>query len=163
MSDSRLSKLLSIPRGGAEQSDARWRAAEEALGLKLPGSYKSLVDHFGASSWADFLHVLSPFDDRLNLQRRGQQELDADRESRRAFPSDYPLGLYPEPGGLLPWAVTDNGDTLYFITAGPPDDWPTVIKGPRAPEFEVSFLPPALLIHHVAAGTLRSAILPSLE
>ncbi len=162
MSDPRLRKLLTIHRGGSDKSDARWQEVEQLLGLTLPGSYKSLVDKFGASQWEKFLHVLSPFEDRSNLQRRGKEILDADRASRREFPWLYPLALFPEPGGLLPWAITDNGDTLYFITSSPPDEWPTLIKGPRAPEFEVSFLPPALLVHHFAAGTFRSTILPRL-
>lgn len=162
MVDSRLPKLLAIHRGGSDRSDTRWRPIEESLGLKLPGSYKSLVDLFGASSWGDFLHVLSPFDDGLNLQRIGKETLDGERESRKSFPSHYPLTLYPELGGLLPWAITDNGDTLFFITSGLADEWPTVVKGPRAPEFEVSFLSPALLVYHVAAGTFQSRILPQL-
>ncbi|OWK36182.1 hypothetical protein FRUB_08745 [Fimbriiglobus ruber] len=128
--------------------------------MRLPGSYKALVEQFGASSWQDFLHVLSPFDGRMELRQVGSTTLEADRAVRREFPWHYPLPLYPEPGGMLPWAVSDNGDTLYFITAGPPDEWPSVIKGARAPEFEVCFLPPALLVHHFAAGRLRSAILP---
>jgi hypothetical protein len=159
MSDHRLEKLLSINRGGADQSDDRWRSVEESMGLQLPGSYKAMVDMFGASTWANFLHVLSPFDHRLNLQSIGNQILEADRETRESFPSSYPLPLYPEPGGLLPWATTDNGDTLYFITACEPDKWPIVIKGDRAPDFEVCFLPPALLVYQVGAGTFQSTIL----
>ena len=162
MSDPRLAALLAIPRG-AEGGDPRWAAVEDELGLRLPGSYKALVERFGASSWRGFLHVLSPFDDRLDLRRRGGAALEADRAVRREFPSHYPLPLFPEPGGLLPWAVSDNGAVLYFITAGPPAEWPTVIKGARAPEFEASFLPPALLVHHFAAGRLRSVILPGGE
>ena len=159
MTDSRVTKLLTIHRGTSSQTDSRWIAIEESLGLRLPADYKVMVDLFGASSWDDFLHVLSPFDDGLNLQQRGQQILDADRESRLAFPSHYPIALYPESGGLLPWAITDNGDTLYFITSGPPDEWPILIKGSRAPEFEVSFLPAPLLVHHAAIGTFQSTIL----
>jgi len=155
--------LLTIHAGGADKSDARWLAVEQSLGVTLPGSYKKLIDTFGATSWGNFLHVLSPFGDNLNLQRIGKQILDADRESRSRFASHYPLPLYPEPGGLLPWAVTDNGDTLYFITLANPDKWPTLIKGPRAPEFEVTYFHPALLVHHVAAGTLQSTILPKLS
>lgn len=162
MSDSRLPRLLSLPHGSVDRSEPRWHEVEHSLGLILPGSYKALVELFGASSWGEFLHVLSPFDERLNLERKGERILEADKETRRSFPSHYPLPLYPESGGLLPWAITDNGDTLYFITSGPPDQWPTLIKGPRAPEFEVSFLSPSLLVHHVAAGTYRSIILPRL-
>jgi hypothetical protein len=156
--DARLTALRDIHRGVAA-SDPRWPVVEAGLGLGLPGSYKVLVERFGASSWRDFLHVLSPHDERS--WRSATAALEADRASRREFPQHYPLPLYPEPGGLLPWAVTDNGDTLYFVTAGPPDGWPTLIRGPRAPEFEVSFLPPALLVHQFAAGRLRSVILPS--
>jgi hypothetical protein len=163
MSDPRIQKLLTIHVSRADNSDVRWRAAEESLGLKLPGSYKSLIDAFGGSSWGDFLHVLSPFDEHLNLQHIGKEILDADRETRRQFPWLYPLPLFPETGGLLPWAFTDNGDTFYFITSAAPDEWPTLVKGPRAPEFEVSFLPPALLVHQFAAGTFQSTILPVLQ
>jgi hypothetical protein len=162
MDDPRLPTLLTI-RSGSQVHDGRWALVEEELGLTLPGSYKAMVDRFGAASWRDFLHVLSPFDETLELRRRGAGALDADQDLRRQFPSHYPLPLYPEVGGLLPWAISDNGDVLYFITAGSPDSWPTVIKGPRAPEFEVSFLSPTLLVHHFAANTLQSMILPTIE
>jgi hypothetical protein len=72
--------LLTIHAGGADKSDARWLAVEQSLGVTLPGSYKKLIDTFGATSWGNFLHVLSPFGDNLNLQRIGKQILDADRE-----------------------------------------------------------------------------------
>jgi hypothetical protein len=159
MVDPRLANLLAIPRGAADRGDSRWRDIETSLGLELPGSYKALIDQFGALSWGDFLHVLSPFDEPSSLQRVAERVLDADRESRLSFPWRYPLPLYPEPGGLLPWAVTENGDTLYFVTRGPADEWPTVVKGARAPEFEVHFLPPALIVHQIAVGSLRSAVL----
>jgi hypothetical protein len=161
MNDIRLPQLLGLG-GGVYVTDERWRAVEQSLGLELPKSYKQLVDLFGASVWADFLYVFSPFDERLNFERRGKQILEADRESRREFPEHYPIALFPEPGGLLPWAGTDNGDTFYFITAATPDRWPTLIKDSRSPEFEVSFLPPALLVHHIAEGKYRSTILPTL-
>ena len=162
MNAPRLQSLLSIHRGGSGVLNPDWFGVEQALKLELPRSYKTLVDKFGASSWGDFLYILSPFDESVNLRVQGKQILDADRESRQLFPSHYPFSLHPEPNGLLPWAVTDNGDTLYFITIGLADDWPTLIRGPRAPEFEVSFLHPSLLVHHIAAGTFRSTILPQL-
>jgi hypothetical protein len=163
MDDHRIGELLAIFRGGSDISDARWKTIEASLGLRLPGSYKKLIDLYGASRWRDFLQVLSPFDDAAGLVQIGMQELEADRITRSSFKHYYPFPLFPEPNGLLPWAITDNGDVFYFITAHKPDDWPTLIKGPRAPEFEVSFLPPALLVHHFAVGSLRSTILPTKE
>jgi hypothetical protein len=159
--DSRLARLLDIYRGCRAYEPVRWLAVEEEYGLRFPGSYKTMIEEFGVSSWDDFLHIFSPFSEEANLRDFVARTLDAERISRLSFPSHYPLPLYPEAGGLFPWAVTDNGDTFYFITAAEPDDWPTVIKGPRAPEFEVSFLPPSLIVHHFAAGKLRSSILPA--
>jgi len=137
---------------------------EKSLGVTLPGSYKRLIDMFGASRWNNFLRILSPFDENpnLNLLKKGETVLEADRITRSQFAHHYPLPLHPELGGLLPRAITVNGDTLYFITAAAADDWPTVIKDARSPEFEVNFLPPALLVHHFAIGSLRSTILPGL-
>jgi hypothetical protein len=163
MSDPRLNQLLTITAGGADLCDGRWQAVEQSLGLKLPGSYKKLIDAFGASSWRDFLHVLSPFDDRSNLRTLGEEILEVNRELRREFPWHYPLPLFPESGGLLPWAFTDNGDTLFFITAASADNWPTMVRGPRAPEFEVTFLSPALLVYQFAAGRIQSTILPQMK
>lgn len=163
VSDPRLARLLTFSRGSRAYDPGRWAAVEQEFGLRFPGCYKAVVEEFGASSWDDFLHLPSPFSRESNLGVFVARTLDADRASRASFPSHYPLSLYPEPGGLFPWAVTDNGDTLYFITAAEPDDWPTVIKGPRAPEFEVNFLPPALIVHHIGAGTLRSSILASAD
>lgn len=39
-----------------------------------------------------------------------------------------PYALFPEPGGLLVWGVTDNGDEFYWLTEGAPDDWTVVVS-----------------------------------
>lgn len=39
---------------------------------------------------------------------------------------DVPFGIFPEEGGILPFASTDNGDWVCWITQGAPDSW-TVI------------------------------------
>ena len=38
-------------------------------------------------------------------------------------------------GELLPWAITDNGDVLYWRTAGDPDEWIVTINEGRGPEW----------------------------
>jgi hypothetical protein len=70
-----------------------------------------------------------------------------------------PLPLYPEPGGWLLQAETDNGDALYFIKKGLTNQWPTLIQAAQAQEIEVHLLPPALIVDHIAVSSLRSAIL----
>ena len=161
MDDFRIHRVLEMRSARPYPEDERWRIVEASLGLRLPRSYKNMVDAFGASGWCEFLHELSPFSDnpRLNLRIRGDIILDAGRTSRATFPAYSPFPFHPEAGGLLPWAVTDNGDTLYWITSAPPDEWPTLIKGPGAPGFEVSFGPPHMLVYHTAGGKYRSVIL----
>ena len=161
MNDPRLPALLSITEG-TESRDPRWPVVEAEMGLRFPQSYKALVEIFGASTWGGFLHVLSPFETNPHreLRCRGKDILDADRVFREEFPETVLLPLYPEVGGILPWAVTDNGDTLYFVTRGSPATWPTMIKASRGPEFEVSFLEAPLLVHILAQGKLRSSVLP---
>jgi hypothetical protein len=158
-------KLLNLSCDRPNPEHERWSLVEMALRIELPATYKNMIDQFDDGSWGDFLHVLSPFSDNphLNLMKKGPVILAADRTSRETFPAYYPLPLYPEAGGLFPWAVTDNGDTLYWITAARAGDWPTVIKGPRAPEIEVNYMPPHLLVCHFLSGTLRSNILPTIK
>ncbi len=161
MPDSRASELLQL--GDAEVDPSAWKEVENQLALVLPAFYKAAVQRFTDRHWNHFLSLLDPFSDNpyLNLLQASHTILEAERTTRTAYPEFYPLPLHPEPGGLLPWAITDNGDTLFWITRQSPASWPTLLKGPRAPEFEVFFLPTHLLIHQIAAGTIQSKILPS--
>lgn len=52
--------------------------------------------------------------------------LDQERGSRNSKPEKCPYPFYPEPGGLLPWAGTDNGDRVCWLTEGQPDGWTVV-------------------------------------
>ncbi|GAB2836779.1 hypothetical protein GCM10027176_46430 [Actinoallomurus bryophytorum] len=38
-----------------------------------------------------------------------------------------PYPYHPEPGGLYPWGATQNGDTLFWLTAADPDRWTIVV------------------------------------
>jgi hypothetical protein len=161
--DLRIKQLLELHHPRPQPEEERWLAAESTFGIPFPQPYKNLIDTFGASTWGDFLHIFSPLDQADNL-RFVNTTLAADRESRQSWPEHYPFPLYPESGGLFPWARTDNGDTCYWITAAAiPEKWPTLIRGPRAPEFEVKFIPVGMLVYGIVTGKLRSSILPPFE
>jgi hypothetical protein len=34
-----------------------------------------------------------------------------------SYPDQFPRPLYPDPGGLLLWASTGNGDELFWLTS----------------------------------------------
>ncbi len=47
-----------------------------------------------------------------------------------------PLSLDSDPRGLLPWGITDNGDVLFWLTVGRPDQWSIAVNESRGNGFE---------------------------
>jgi hypothetical protein len=135
---------------------------EARLGLALPDDYKHLVCAYGTGSWKGFLWVLNPFSSNryLNLFEQAKCQLEAERAIRTDWPRDVPFALYPEPGGLLPWAMTDNGDRLYWLTAADPVHWPTVVYESRGPEHELHRLGCCEFLLQWTAGRLPVAVFP---
>lgn len=156
-----LEKLVPPPTT-ANPPTASWQAVESKLGLALPDEYKLIIARYGDWRWSDFLHLLNPFspNQHLNLHQKGEIILAAERQSRQSFPDYYPLPLYPERGGLLPFCVTDNGDTAFWITQGQPNRWPILVKGPRAPECEIHFISVGSFLFRFSLGNFKSLIFP---
>jgi hypothetical protein len=77
----------------------------------------------------DFLYLFNPFaaGQDGNLLAEKDRVLAAYRQTRARFPDRLPLPPFPEPGGVLPLGRTDNGDELYWVTDGDPDDWPVAL------------------------------------
>jgi hypothetical protein len=108
---------------------------ERELGLTLPPSYKGLVNTYGQGIWFDTLHVLNPFYAWLNNEEPwycrtrgyagGSAWCEGLKESRKQFPRFFLYPIYPEPGGIFPWAFGSEG-TLYWLTEGPVQKWPTL-------------------------------------
>jgi hypothetical protein len=53
---------------------------------------------------------------------------------RSNFPTSFGIPIFPESDGYLPYGVTDNGDTLFWVTTGAPGEWTMAVMGPREPE-----------------------------
>jgi hypothetical protein len=109
-----------------------WAAVAGRL-CALPSDYRALVETYGTGTFGDLVWVWNPFEANrhLELVAAGAQTLEADRESRASFPDRFTMALHPEPGGLLPWGVTDNGDGLYWETTGAPDTWTVFVLPSR--------------------------------
>ena len=154
-----LKKVKTPPRNPRNNA-GNWTQIESALQLELPSEFKEIIGIYGDVLWGDILWLLNPFSKELQeYQADISQICGADREIRKEKPEYYPFPIYPEQNGIYPWAATENGDTLYWITAFESNKWPTVIRGPRAPEFEVSYLRPSTFLHHLEIGKLQSGIL----
>ncbi|MFJ8911208.1 SMI1/KNR4 family protein [Amycolatopsis sp. NPDC102389] len=104
-----------------------WQEAEAELGLTLPSEFKALAARYGAGRFDD-ISLLSPGE----LATAARDLLGMAGPFRDDWPEAVPFALWPEPGGVLEWARTGNGDSLCWVTEGEPDGWTTVAWNPRA-------------------------------
>jgi len=144
-------------------SAADWKRVEKELRLKLPDDYKGLIACYGSGCFGEFLHPLSPFTANRHghLLQRGQAILAAERVSGMGRQQGGPFPLYPDEGGLLPWAVTDNGDTLFWYTHHAFAPWPVVVGSGRGFRFEVFQRSAAGFLGLWLAGQLAVGVFPA--
>ena len=133
-----LQRILPLPPEPQEvkQTDD-WHRVESELGTPLPKDYKAFISAYGSGRIDQFLVVFNPFSSNkyVNLLDAGRTILQAYATSKETFPEYYPLPLFPSPGGLLPFAATDNGNVLYWRTTGKPENWTVAAYESRGPDY----------------------------
>jgi hypothetical protein len=109
-----------------------------AAPLELPSDYAELARDYGPGGFGSFLWLLVPgaANENFDLVVQTRRQLQALREVRD---DGEPVPYEPEPipGGLIPWAITDNGDVGYWAI-GDPDDpggWTVVFNEGRGPDW----------------------------
>src|SRR5690349_8113259 len=100
----RLARLVNVsPR--IEVFD--WAAIEASLGLSLPTDYKKLVESFPDGRFQGAIRLNRPGDyDNPATEYLGfyANKLGDMRSAREFGDGDFPYPIFPEQGGLLPWA-----------------------------------------------------------
>jgi hypothetical protein len=120
-----------------------WAAAEKELGTALPPDYKAIVELYGSGSFDELLWVFNPFDPgSLNLFAQLKKAAAFNDGLKKEHP-DFAAALFPAPdspakGGLLPFAMDDEGRPFYWLTEGKPEKW-TVVRVERQPGRGASF------------------------
>jgi len=131
-----LAELMPLPPQPLEVPSWKdWRRYEHEL-TKLPGDYKEFIRRYGTGVIDDFLWVFNPAADNpyLNLISQAQSILPALEETSRKFPDLFSVPTFPEVSGFLPFASTDNGDNVFWVADGKPDQWTIAVMGPRSPD-----------------------------
>jgi len=106
--------------------------------LSLPDDYAALASEYGPGGFGSFLWILVPgaANENLDLVVQTERQLEALRAVRD---DGEPVPYEPAParGGLLPWAITDNGDVGYWAVADPgdPGSWTVVFNEGRGPQW----------------------------
>lgn len=139
-----------------------WMAVNRALGLRPPEDYVYFIKSYGTGAINDFLWVLNPFatNPNLNLLREVPSLLFGLRELREKYPDDFPYPLYFEPGGLLPWGTSIDGDIFCWLTRGVTGRWTTVTI-PRHSTVEHFDGPMTTFLALAITGRLQSEAIPN--
>lgn len=126
------------PPANPVETGGSWLDVEDAIGSKLPDDFKEFIRSYGSGTIDHFLSVLNPFSSRpaLNLLEQSKRQLEALRELHDDFDEKNPFELYPTLGGLLPVAITDNGDVIHWLTSGNAPEWTVVVNEARSPDYE---------------------------
>ncbi|MFR9794587.1 SMI1/KNR4 family protein [Streptomyces sp. MS06] len=135
-------RLLCPPPEDPYLGDGTWAGLFDELGTTLPSEYVTFMDLYGAGCWNNWLRFHTPL---RTGERRFLQHIESTAAGYRQLkgnrPQWYPLGIWPEPGGFLPFANSIDGDQLGWLTEGDsPDDWPLIVwprhadQGPPLPD-----------------------------
>lgn len=125
-----ITKVLPKPKKpiGLERS---WKDVEQELGLQLPTDYKQFVDLYGSGLICDSVSIWNlrdkvifnkPLPDILS----GKGSVIAIYEYVRSQGYDWSYKMFPQPGGLLPFAAINDVHNLNWLTVGLPDKWDVV-------------------------------------
>ena len=154
-----LIRLIPPPADPVE-AHGDWDQVEAALGLSLPADYKGLVQAYGTGTFVDFITPLRPFgaSGYCLLLQEARGLLDRERSFRDEYPEQSPYPYYPEPGGLLEWAVTGNGDYLCWLTAGRPDSCTTVAWNPRGSYYDAHSVGAVEFLHGWITGRISTTV-----
>lgn len=167
MSIEALLKVIEPPTNPTEADhEISWHYIESSLGLTLPNDFKEFIQRFGTGALLDFLWVFNPFssNEYLNFMQQINTQLDALRFLvRDTSLEECPYSLYPEPGGLLPWGMTENGDILFWCTEGNPKDWTVVVMASRSPTYEEYNESLTGFLAKLILQEIKSRIFPSLS
>lgn len=133
-----LTELMPPPQAPVE-SLGSWSDVELDLRRRLPDDYKAFIEKYGSGVIGEFLTVLNPFSVRpnLNLLEQSKQQLVPIRQLVEDLDVELPFELFPSPEGLLPVAITHNGDVVHWLTSAEPTSWTMVVNEGRSLDYKV--------------------------
>jgi hypothetical protein len=140
----------------------RWGAVIGALGFALPVDYMQFIERYGSGCINDLIRVFNPFcaAEGTNLLHQLMRTLASLREFKEEYPADLPFPLLYEPGGLMPWGSTIDGDILCWRTPGAATgQWPVVVVW-RSMECTEHAMPMSRFLARALQGTLEDSRFP---
>lgn len=104
-----------------------WVAIEGELGTALPQDYKDYVALYGSGCFMQFVRISIPKSWTVHLRLGAQVKWAAGVfRAYKDIGDNPPYPLWPDPGGLMAFGTTFDGDVLFWLARGAPQDWPVV-------------------------------------
>ncbi|WP_369189730.1 SMI1/KNR4 family protein [Streptomyces sp. R08] len=158
----RLVSLLEVNEPLAPRPATDWSQVEARLGHSLPSDYQALVGELGGGRLDGYLWLLEP-----DCPNRHYDLVTTDKDQTQILAElweageERPIELVNSGAQVFPWAVTDNGECLYWF-ARPnvsADDWTIAVNEARGSEWE--FFPAGCVefLDGILSRTLESEIL----
>ncbi|MFI0354224.1 hypothetical protein [Actinomadura sp. 9N407] len=123
-----------------------WEAVAAQYGLVFPADYRALTERYSALDICQYFSVYHPTSRSGNLFSVLEAQIQAvkvylqrtqtfaggwDPKNATVIPSgeevEVDYDFFPEPGGLLPWGVGENGAKCLWLTHEHPEKWTVVI------------------------------------
>ncbi len=128
MSIETLMKIMPPPDNPID-NNSDWISVEKQSGYRFPDNYKQFINFYGTGGIGDFLWILNPFSENefINFNRINDI-LDAYESVDPMYLEISKRPRYPEEDSFLPWAITDNGDSVIWVVNGPRENWTVGIQ-----------------------------------
>ena len=158
-----LAVLIPPPDEPCERPDLRdWAQLEAELGLTFPDDFKQFLWLYGSGKIDDFLWVLNPASANENLHLLTQLARFTEAMTEvQSYGEIVPYKLFPEHGYILPFALTDNGDVMFWITAPHEGPWRVGIGAARESAWEEWDMPMTNLLSKILSSDIETPLFPS--
>lgn len=157
-----LIEKLELPKNPVEIGKGKsWGAITSKFGKTLPTDYMAFIDRYGSGEIGGWLTVLNPFSSNPSISLVDQffVVLGSLNYLKEKYPDDFPYPLMFEPGGLLPWGFSIDGDIYCWLTNGMSGKWPVVVIG-RHSEPEKYDMPMSRFLSKCIAGEINPKSIP---
>lgn len=159
MSIKTLLKAVPPPDRPFEAFTGPWEPIEAELGTALPQDYKDFVRIYGSGYFMQFLGVAVPRSNNPNTRFESGVGLVSGMFAMLDEEPPYPM--WPAAGGLIAFGGTDNGDFLFWLAQGAPDDWRVVVGDDEMWEFEALDCNLTDFLAGLATGAVAPKAFPS--
>lgn len=111
-----------------------WRAIQDEIGIDLPDDLRQLATTYGSGRFCKMFMVFNPFASTYSQYIKFECDL-LNQLMDNEGDQYIPYNVFPYSPGLLPWGSDDNGHTMLWLTDGPAEEWPIVLRS-RDNEYE---------------------------